>query len=69
LQSIQNNLLFITQGVGSIKNINDLDVYVKNAHCERSIIDLNRWVESEVTDVILKKEVFSPDIRMTLGHW
>ena len=46
-----------------------MDVYVKNSHCERSIQDLNRYAEAEITDSILKKEVYQPDVRMTLGHW
>lgn len=33
-------LLFCVQGVGSIKNINDFDVYLKHDHCEDSLKDI-----------------------------
>lgn len=31
------DLLFSVQGVGSIKNVNGYDVYVKHEHCDESL--------------------------------
>ena len=37
---MENELLFWVQGVGSIKQVGGLDVYVKHEHCEESLKEL-----------------------------
>lgn len=56
-----SELLFCVQGVGSIKNINGYDVYVKHEHCEESLKD--------VLSKIRKDGVTYPLVRLMLGSW
>jgi hypothetical protein len=58
---IEQDLLFLTQGVGSIKNINDFDVYVKHDQCEYSLKDIYRRLKTESERI--------PVIKLTLGGW
>lgn len=41
----EKDILFIIQGVGSVKNVQSLDVYVKDEHCESSLKDLIRQMK------------------------
>lgn len=41
-EAFQNELLFNVQGLGSIKKINSIDIYVKGRDCEDCIKDLCR---------------------------
>ena len=56
-----NDLLFCVQGVGSYKNINGLDVYVKHEHCLESLKDIYKHLKVDSTSY--------PFIRKTLGDW
>jgi hypothetical protein len=37
---LEHQMLHLVQGVGSIKSVNGIDVYVKADHCEESIKEL-----------------------------
>ena len=41
----EGELLFWVQGVGSIKQVGGLDVYVKHEHCEESLKELFKYVK------------------------
>ena len=41
----ENELLFWVQGVGSIKQMGGLDVYVKHEHCEESLRELQKYLK------------------------
>jgi hypothetical protein len=56
-----NDLLFCVQGVGSYKNINGLEVYVKHEHCLESLKDIYKHLKVDGTA--------HPFIRITLGNW
>jgi hypothetical protein len=58
---IQQELLFFLQGVGSIKKVNDYDVYVKHAQCEHSLTDVYRRLKNESN--------IYPIVKLTLGEW
>lgn len=58
---IEQELLFLAQGVGSIKNINNFDVYVKHPQCEYSLKDIHRKLKCE-------SEKY-PIVKLTLGQW
>jgi len=58
---IQQEMLFFIQGVGSIKNIENYDVYVKHAQCEHSLTDIYRRLKNESTSY--------PIVKLTLGDW
>lgn len=60
-QRIEQDLLFLTQGVGSIKSINNFDVYVKHDQCEYSLKDIYRRLKTESEKI--------PIIKLTLGNW
>ena len=49
------------QGVGTIKNINNFDVYVKHDQCEVSIKDIHKRLKNE--------NISNPIIKLTLGEW
>ena len=57
----EGELLFWVQGVGSIKQVGGLDVYVKHEHCEESLKELFKYVK-----VDSQREPF---VRQTLGEW
>jgi len=61
-QRLEKEVLFQIQGVGSIKNVQGLEVYVKNEHCEEAIRELSK---------LLKQESLSkmPMIKHILGAW
>ncbi len=56
-----NDLLFCVQGVGSYKEINGMQVYVKHEHCLESLKDIYKHLKSDGTAY--------PFIRLTLGTW
>lgn len=58
---MQDELLFNIQGVGSIKKINNYDVYVKNKDCETSLNYLYRSIRNESN--------FDPWVKQILGQW
>ena len=58
---VEQDLLFLTQGVGSIKNINNYDVYVKHPQCEYSLKDIVKRLKTE-------SEKY-PIFKLTLGAW
>ena len=43
----EKDILFIIQGVGSVKNVQSLDVYVKDENCESSLKDLIRQMKMD----------------------
>jgi hypothetical protein len=56
-----NDLLFCVQGVGSYKDINGYQVYVKHEHCLESLKDIYKHLKVDGTAY--------PFIRLTLGNW
>lgn len=61
LRRKQNEILFATQGVGRVKNINGYDVYVKNKQCEASLRDIHKFLKHE--------SMAQPTAKLTLGEW
>jgi hypothetical protein len=57
----ESELLFWVQGVGSIKQVGGLDVYVKHEHCEESLKELFKYLKFDSP-----KEPF---VRTKLGSW
>lgn len=57
----ENELLFWVQGVGSIKQVGGLDVYVKSEHCEESLKELFKYLKFD--------NQTEPFVRTTLGQW
>ena len=53
--------MFFIQGVGSIKNINGYDVYVKHQQSEHSLKDIHRRLKNESMQL--------PIVKLTLGDW
>jgi hypothetical protein len=45
--NIEKHVLYSTQGVGQIKSIGGIDVYVKSPHCEESIRSLIKALKGE----------------------
>ena len=41
----EGELLFWVQGVGSIKQVGGIDVYVKHEHCEESLKELFKYLK------------------------
>jgi hypothetical protein len=60
-QKVLDELLFCVQGVGSIKNINGLDVFVKDEYCEQSLKDISRFLRADSSK--------NPTIKKELGRW
>lgn len=60
-EQFQNDLLFSVQGLGGIKEINNLEIYVKNAHCEESLKELIRILKKDDPD--------NPFARIELSKW
>jgi hypothetical protein len=60
-KTIEQELLFLTQGVGSIKSVQGHDIYVKHAQCEYSLKDIYKQLKTE-------SEKF-PIVKLTLGDW
>lgn len=56
-----NDLLFCVQGVGSYKEINGMQVYVKHEHCLESLKDIYKHLKNDGSAI--------PFIRLTLGNW
>jgi hypothetical protein len=56
-----NDLLFCVQGVGSYKEVNGFQVYVKHEHCLESLKDIYKHLKVDGTAY--------PFIRLTLGNW
>ena len=54
-------LLFWVQGVGSIKQVGGLDVYVKHQHSEESLKELFKYLKFDSQKY--------PFVRTTLGQW
>ena len=57
----ENELLFWVQGVGNIKQVGGIDVYVKHEHCEESLKELQKYIKFD-----RQREPF---VRQTLGRW
>ena len=57
----EKDILFIIQGVGSVKNVQSLDVYVKDEHCESSLKDLIRQIKLDNPKWPIAKQI--------LGKW
>ena len=58
---IEKEILFQVQGVGSVKNVNKLDVYVKSEHCEVSLREIIKHIKSDSEKIPLVKNI--------LGKW
>ena len=56
-----NDLLFCVQGVGSYKEINGMQVYVKHEHCLESLKDIYKHLKNDGSAY--------PYIRLELGNW
>jgi hypothetical protein len=56
-----SELIFCVQGVGSIKKINDYDVYVKSEHCIESLKDIHKHIKGDGGSY--------PFVLLTLGEW
>ena len=56
-----NELLFHVQGLGSVREINGLSIYVKGPHCEDSLKDLIK--------ICKRDDVDNPAARTQLGKW
>ena len=57
----EKDILFIIQGVGSVKNVQSLDVYVKDENCESSLKDLIRQMKLDSPKQPIAKQI--------LGKW
>lgn len=60
-EEFQNDLLFSVQGLGGIKEINNLEIYIKNNHCEDSLKELIRILKRDDPD--------HPFARIELSKW
>lgn len=60
-QRLEKEVLYQIQGVGSIKSIGGIDVYVKSEHCEESVRQLIKLLKGESTK--------NPIIKHILGKW
>jgi hypothetical protein len=58
---LEKEILFQIQGVGAIKSIGGIDVYVKSEHCEESIRELIKHLKNESPK--------NPIIKHILGQW
>ena len=56
-----NDLLFCVQGVGSYKDINGFQMYVKHKDCLESLKDIYKHLKADSSNY--------PFIRLTLGRW
>ena len=57
----ESELLYYVQGVGSIKQVGGLDIYVKSEFCEESLKELFKQIKFD-----RQREPF---VRQTLGRW
>ena len=60
-EKFKNELLFFVQGLGSVKEINGFDAYVKGPHCEESLIDIIKMCKKDDMD--------TPATRIELAKW
>lgn len=60
-EKYRNELLFHVQGLGSVREINGLPIYVKGSHCEDSLKDLIKICKRDDAD--------NPVTRIELGKW
>ena len=60
-EQFQNDLLFAVQGLGGVKKFNELEIYIKNNHCEESLKELIR--------ILKKDEPDHPFARLELSKW
>lgn len=60
-ERLQNEILFAIQGVGQVKTINGMDVYVKDKYCEASLRDIIKYLRAE--------NPAHPVTKLTLGKW
>lgn len=61
IDKLKNKLLFYVQGLGSTKDFNQLDIYVKGPHCEDSLKDIYKLCEGN--------NMLAADIKAELGKW
>ena len=61
VERLKNRLLFSVQGLGSTKDFNQLDIYVKGPHCEDSLKDILKLCD--------EKTMFGPGLKIELGKW
>ena len=61
IQRQQNDILYSIQGVGSIQNINNYDVYVKSKYCEASLKEISRYLKLDNES--------HPTSKLILGEW
>jgi len=59
--SLQNELLFVVQGLGSIEFVDGYDRYVKKPECEESLKDLVKMIKRDGN--------LNPFVRQTLASW
>mgnify|MGYP000932345905 CR=1 FL=1 len=60
-QKFRNELLFAVQGLGSVREVGGLSVYVKGSHCDDSVKDLIKFCKRDDSD--------NPATRIELGKW
>ena len=46
---MEKDIMFTVQGVGAVKNVAKIDVYVKHEHCEFSLKDLIKHLKNDST--------------------
>lgn len=61
MQKFFNELLFCVQGVGSVKDVKGIEIFVKNKYCEESLKDIHKFLRNE--------NPLKPIIRRELAKW
>ncbi|EAR94710.2 Yip1 domain protein (macronuclear) [Tetrahymena thermophila SB210] len=56
IEKFNSDLLFAVQGLGSVKQVNEIEIYVKGPHCEESIKDLIRLCRKDDSDEPLARK-------------
>ena len=60
-QALLNELLFSVQGVGAIKDVDGVELFVKGQHCEDAMKDIHRFLKRENPE--------RPVVRLELAAW
>ena len=60
-EEMRGEIIFCIQGVGSVKNIDNMDVYIKGQFCEEALRDLHKYIRRDNPELCL--------IRSELAQW
>jgi hypothetical protein len=60
-EQLSGSLLFATQGLGNIKKLGEIDVFIKGPHCQQCLKDLHRLLRKDIPE--------KPFVRLLLGKW